>query len=161
MSQGRGQGRESGWDLAEAWIEHARHALDALSAAYPGWMTWAAGASLGLAVGAAALVPWLLANAPADYLLEAPTRPAQRPPMGLLRWLGRHLVALLLLLAGVAMLVLPGQGLLTILVALSMMDIPGKRKALRRVLRRTGWIVAINRVRARRGRPPLKLDPTA
>jgi hypothetical protein len=52
----------------------------------------------------------------------------------------------------------PGQGLLTILIGVMLLDFPGKRRLERWLLRRRGVLAAINKVRARYGRPPLVLD---
>ena len=57
---------------------------------------------------------------------------------------------------GVLMLVLPGQGVLTILIGLTLLDFPGKRRFVRRLLMRPRVFRVINRLRRRFGRPPLK-----
>ena len=69
--------------------------------------------------------------------------------------LGVILIALgiLLSLPGV-----PGQGLLTILLGLIMLDIPGKRPLEARIIQRPTIQSAINKLRARFNKPPLVLD---
>lgn len=69
--------------------------------------------------------------------------------------LGVILIALgiLLSLPGV-----PGQGLLTILLGLIMLDIPGKRPLEARIIQRPTILSAINNLRARFKKPPLVLD---
>lgn len=69
--------------------------------------------------------------------------------------LGVFLVALgiLLSLPGV-----PGQGILTILLGLIMLDIPGKRPIEARIIKRPAVLAAINNLRARYNKPPLLLD---
>jgi hypothetical protein len=52
----------------------------------------------------------------------------------------------------------PGQGILTILIGAMLIDLPGKRKAEKWLLRHRRVLSAINRLRARYGRPPLVLD---
>jgi hypothetical protein len=94
---------------------------------------------------------WALRRLPVDYLLVAPE---QTPRSGLLLVL-RNGVGLLLLVLGVAMLVLPGQGLLTILAALSLMDFRGKRRIECRLMSRPRVFAAINRFRLRSGQPRL------
>ncbi len=51
----------------------------------------------------------------------------------------------------------PGQGLLTILIGFILLDFPGKRALERRLVTRPAVIGAIDRLRARFGRPPMKL----
>jgi len=63
------------------------------------------------------------------------------------------LFGLLLSLPGV-----PGQGLLTILIGLMLLDFPGKRRIERRLVARPIIQRAINALRARFGKPALVLD---
>ena len=60
-----------------------------------------------------------------------------------------------LLVAGILMLVLPGQGILTILAALALLDFPGKRKMEMRILHRPAILKSVNWLRKRAGREPL------
>ena len=64
---------------------------------------------------------------------------------------------LLLLAAGVVMLLAPGQGLLTIMVALLFLDFPGKRRLQRRIVASPRVLRALNAMRRRAGQPPLQL----
>jgi hypothetical protein len=52
---------------------------------------------------------------------------------------------------------IPGPGLLVILIGITVMDFPGKRRLERWVVGRPGVLGAINRLRRRYGRPPLVL----
>src|SRR5262249_43016801 len=52
----------------------------------------------------------------------------------------------------------PGPGLVFMLLGLSLLDFPGKRNAERKLLAVPSVIRFINEVRARFGRPPLVLD---
>ena len=61
-------------------------------------------------------------------------------------------------LAGVAMLVLPGQGILTMLIGLSLVEFPGKRKVELRILGLPGVRKVVSALRRRAGRPPLDLE---
>ena len=60
-------------------------------------------------------------------------------------------------LAGLAMLVLPGQGLLTLLIGISLTDFPGKRTLERKIVSQPKVLHAINALRQRFHRPPLIL----
>ena len=62
-----------------------------------------------------------------------------------------------ILLAGIAMLVLPGQGLLTILIGLTLLNFPGKYTAERRLAGRPRIARTLNRIRAAARRPPLAI----
>lgn len=73
----------------------------------------------------------------------------------------KNVVGVLFLLAGIAMLVLPGQGVLTILIGLSLIDFPGKHRLEARLVRQRMVRHAIDSVRQRFGRPPLMFSPDA
>ncbi|MBC7899067.1 MAG: hypothetical protein H7070_03355 [Saprospiraceae bacterium] len=63
------------------------------------------------------------------------------------------ILGLLLSLPGV-----PGQGLLTILLGLIMIDIPGKRPIEAKIIKRPTILAAANKLRAKYNREPLILD---
>ena len=106
-------------------------------------------------------MPLLIVRLPADYFTRRPVRdwPARRPRLHLLLVILKNALGVVLLLAGLAMLVLPGQGLLTILVAVMLLDFPGKRRLQRWLIRRRPIFRAANWIRAKRHRPPLELPP--
>jgi len=56
-----------------------------------------------------------------------------------------------------AMLVLPGQGLLTMFISLMLLDFPGKRRLEQSIVRRPIILRSINWLRERHHRPPLEL----
>ncbi|MGI8668317.1 MAG: hypothetical protein ACR2J3_00530 [Aridibacter sp.] len=62
-------------------------------------------------------------------------------------------LGLLLSLPGV-----PGQGILTILLGLIMIDIPGKRPLEAKIIKRPTVLSAVNKLRKRYNKPPLILD---
>jgi hypothetical protein len=53
---------------------------------------------------------------------------------------------------------IPGQGILTILLGLIMLDIPGKRPLEARIIKRPTVLSAINKLRAKYEKPPLIVD---
>jgi len=103
--------------------------------------------------------PVVIVRLPADYFAhdERPVGWADRhPPMVRLIWLAfKNALAVVLLLGGLAMLVLPGQGLLTILVAFLLVDVPGKYRLEQAIVRRPRVLRAINWLRRRAGRQPM------
>ena len=113
-------------------------------------------------VGSLLLVPVLIIRIPHDYLLIRDERREQRrrqhPILRLTGLLVKNLLGLILVVAGLAMLALPGQGLLTILIGLLLLNFPGKRHFLRKVLGQEKVLGAINRMRAKRDRAPLLVE---
>ena len=61
----------------------------------------------------------------------------------------KNLIAITLIAAGIMMLVLPGQGLLTIVAGLLLLDFPGKYQLEREIVQRDSVLTAINWIRAR------------
>jgi len=53
---------------------------------------------------------------------------------------------------------IPGQGILTILLGLIMIDIPGKRPLEARIIKRPTILAAVNKLRSRYGKEPLQVD---
>jgi hypothetical protein len=111
---------------------------------------------VGCAVGCVAGLALAMAGVvllPADFFLP---HEHVRPSMG--RRVGRilkNLLGVVLVVLGVILLVLPGQGLLTIVVGLMLVDFPGKHALVARLLARPHLLPVANRWRARFGRPPL------
>jgi hypothetical protein len=76
-------------------------------------------------------------------------------------WLGRNILGWLLIAAGLAMLLLPGPGLVVLLLGLTMADFPGKHRVQLWLFSRRRILGPINRMRKRFGRPPLEIKPAA
>lgn len=114
-------------------------------------------------IGSLILIPILVARLPANYFRGSgkPSFPwATRHPV--LRWtllIGKNVIGMFLIAGGILMLVLPGQGLLTILMGLVLMNYPGKRRLERYFVSRPPILRGINWLRKRSHRPPLNVHP--
>ncbi|MDX2053856.1 MAG: PGPGW domain-containing protein [Polyangiaceae bacterium] len=120
--------------------------------------------SIGTFILSAVGVPWFFAKVPADFLTRRERRELgiveHRPWSRTLLRVLKNLLGLVLLAMGLAMLVLPGQGVLAILVALFILDFPGKRRFQRALLLRPRVLALINLLRAKAHEPPLEVpDP--
>ena len=125
----------------------------------PAVLFWSFGLSLALFVGSLVAMPILLGRLRADYFA--------RPDAANAGWLRRHtlvrvlllavknLLGLVLLAAGLAMMVLPGQGIITILIALTLLNFPGRRRLELRLIRQRHVRSAVDWIRRRAGSPPL------
>jgi drug/metabolite transporter (DMT)-like permease len=69
----------------------------------------------------------------------------------------KNLLGIIFILAGVAMLILPGQGILTILLGIMLMNFPGKHTLERRIVQQPAVLRAINWMRTKANHPELKL----
>lgn len=133
------------WEWISDWL--ARHQT---------LLVWLGVLSIASLLLAALLLPVVIVRLPADYFVrEHHIGHGRRSWLDWLWHLGKNLLGTIFLLAGIAMLVLPGQGLLTILFGILMLDLPGKRRLERAIVARPGILAIVNRMRQRRGKPPI------
>jgi hypothetical protein len=116
-----------------------------------------------LFTGSLAVVTWLLIKLPAEYFSESHPRPFMLEHHPVLRWTGllaKNLLGAVLVVVGIVLSLpgIPGQGILTILLGIMLLDFPGKRQIERKLVGSPRVYAAINRLRARFGKPPLVLD---
>ncbi len=107
------------------------------------------------------MVAVVIVKLPANYFSTHYQQDFMPDASWLTRWgatIAKNLFGVILILAGIAMLVGPGQGVLTILIGLIMLDIPGKRPIEARIIGRPAVLAAANKLRTRYGKPPLLLD---
>jgi len=114
-------------------------------------------------VGTLIAVPMILIWLPNDYLsAQSPVSVVRR--RGVLwrypYWIIKNLFGAIFIVAGIAMLVLPGQGILTIVLGLALINFPGKRQVIHRIFGHPRVFHAVNRLRVRAGKPPLEKPPT-
>ncbi len=118
-------------------------------------------ASAGLFVAFLIGIPLIVARLPASYF--------QRSRRSGIPWSDRHplvwvplliaknLLALVCVAAGILMLVLPGQGILTIIVGVLLLDFPGKYRVERWLVSKPVTLRVFNRIRAATGQQPFEL----
>jgi len=126
------------------------------------YLWWITGASLLSAIATLLAMPWVVTRLPEDYF-DHPGRESWRQTSGeplaaLLLGLLKNTVGSVLLALGVLMLFTPGQGLLTILAGLLLMNFPGKYRLERWLVQRPGVLRSLNWLRTRRGKPPFRLS---
>ncbi len=121
---------------------------------------WTGSLSLVLLVLSAVVTPLVVLRLPEDYLSrEWPNDRrsfGSRTTGGKFVAVGRNLLGGLFVLAGVIMLVMPGQGLISIIVGLSLLSLPRKRQLMQRLVGHKQVLKTINRFRGSFGRPPLR-----
>ena len=105
----------------------------------------------------------LLVKMPADYFCDSGARDfwvGKRSGMHLVVRIAKNLLgATLIILGGImAIPVVPGQGLLVMLVGIMLTDFPGKRPVELWLISRAGVLGTINRLRDWFGKPPMFLE---
>ncbi|MAE65358.1 MAG: hypothetical protein CMJ18_13890 [Phycisphaeraceae bacterium] len=114
---------------------------------------WMGIASLLTFVGTLVIVPVLIVRIPTDYFVER----RRRKPQVVVARIGKNVVGAVFVVAGVAMLLLPGQGLITMLIGIMLLDLPGKRRLERWLIGRTAVLRSVNWMRRKANRPPLRV----
>lgn len=104
------------------------------------------------------LIPFLISRASSNYFLTHATIVEQRhkrhPAIALSIKIMRNSLGCALCLAGFMMLFLPGQGVITLLIGVSLLDVRGRQKVLDALIHRPSLQQALNWIRQKTGRPP-------
>lgn len=116
--------------------------------------------SLAFSFGAIAIV---MVKIPENYFSSHYTQDFLPDSPWLVRWgavIAKNVFGIFLILLGIVLSLpgVPGQGILTILLGLIMVDIPGKRPLEARIIKRPTILSAINDLRAKYNKPPLVMD---
>jgi hypothetical protein len=121
---------------------------------------WLFAASLAMFLLTPLVVGWQVVRLPRDYFTAKRRQAAHwmksYPAIRLVFVIAKNLLGIVLVLAGLVMLVVPGQGLLTIVVGVVLVDFPGKYHLERWLAMRRGVWEAINWLRKTAGREPLE-----
>jgi len=122
----------------------------------------AAGLLVGTFVVSLGAVLVVLVRLPVTYFRDGhASRAAEQHPIT--RWtmrLLKNILGMILILIGLVLSLpgVPGQGLLTVLIGIMLLDFPGKRRLERALISRPRILSSVNALRARFGKPALQLD---
>ena len=126
-----------------------------------GWLAIISGVMF---VATLVLIPILVARIPEDYFSgEHRHHGKTERSHPLVYWGGlilKNLIGVVFILAGIAMLLLPGQGILSILIGISLTNFPGKYTLERKLVGLPKVMDGINWLREKSGKPPLQAPRT-
>lgn len=125
---------------------------------------WLAGVSVLAFLGSLVAIPVMVVRMRPDYFLgDLPDDSwrRQHPVVRNLLRVAKNALGVTLVITGavLSLPLVPGQGIVTVLLGLSLIDFPGKRSLELRLARQKPVLKAINWIRARADRPPLSLPP--
>ena len=117
--------------------------------------------SIVLLVVSIAIIPYVVIKIPRDYFHERyrvrVSKTGNHPIIAQLLTGFKNLIGFVFVLLGIIMLVLPGQGVLTILMGLFLMNFPGKYRLERKIVSLPKVLKSLNWIRAKADKPPLVL----
>lgn len=110
-----------------------------------------------------AIVSFIMVKIPADYFKKDEPRkvlPGRPQVIRILAIVGKNLLGVLLVAVGIVLSLpgVPGQGILTILLGIMLLDFPGKQKLEYNIVSRPRVYEAINKLRRKFGKPKLVLE---
>ncbi|MCI5210078.1 MAG: hypothetical protein D3910_15065 [Candidatus Electrothrix sp. ATG2] len=113
--------------------------------------------------GSLIILPLLVLRMRADYFIrhhqEVVERHKRHPVLAVITFFLRNSIGCCLLFAGIAMLVLPGQGILTMVLGFSVMDFPGKHHLTDRIIANEKIQHSLNWIRHKGGKEDLVFFP--
>ena len=105
-------------------------------------------------------ISWFVAQIPEDYFLLSKRQTSkwqqQKPILRFVVVVAKNILGLSLIIGGLLMLVLPGQGLLTIITGLLLVNYPGKYKLEQKLVLIPSIYKALNWIRFKAKTPPLQ-----
>jgi hypothetical protein len=124
---------------------------------------WGLGLYLVTFLGSTVVAAWLVIRLPATYFCDAYPRDVWGERRPVLRWTGillKNLLGILLVVLGgiMALPVIPGPGILMLVLGVMLLDFPGKRRLEQWLIHRATVLNAMNRLRQRYGKPPLVVE---
>jgi hypothetical protein len=142
-----------------AWLTEILYAFDLT------WskVLWGLGLYLATFIVSTVVVAWLVLRLPATYFCDAYPRDVWSNRRPVLRWtafLLKNLLGILLVVLGgiMSLPVVPGPGILMLVLGAMLLDFPGKRRLEQWLVRRATVLRAMNRLRQRYGKPPLLVE---
>jgi hypothetical protein len=110
-----------------------------------------------------AIVSYIMVKIPANYFKKDEDRkilPNHNPAIRVLAIVGKNLLGVLLVALGIVLSLpgVPGQGILTILLGIMLLDFPGKRNLEHKIVSMPRVHQGINKLRHRFGKPNLVLE---
>ena len=126
---------------------------------YKIYLVWLGTLSFTIFIFSLLTIKWLVALIPSDYFIKKNNSEfrSNYPIFWLVSIIIKNLVGYTLIIGGILMLVLPGQGLFTIFVGLMLSNYPGKLYIERKFIAIPSILRAINWLRKKSNTPSIKI----
>ena len=126
---------------------------------YKNFILWLGSISFLVFIFSLISIKWLVALIPSDYFIDIKRNKYQSsyPITWLISIIIKNIVGYILIIGGILMLVLPGQGLFTIIIGLMLSNYPGKYFIERKFIAIPSVLKTINWLRKKSNKPPLEV----
>jgi len=126
---------------------------------YKIYILWLATISLFVFIFSLVSIKWLVALIPTDYFVKKNISKSKKSYslLWLMSIIVKNIIGYTLILGGILMLVLPGQGLFTILMGLILSNYPGKYTIEKRIISIPSILKTINWLRKKSNKPRLEI----
>ena len=126
---------------------------------YKSYIFWLGIISFAIFIFSLVSIKWLVSLIPSDYFINKKSSKfkSKYPVMWLISMIIKNLIGYVLIIGGILMLVLPGQGLFTIFIGLMMSNYPGKYFIERKFIAIPSVFKTINWLRKRSNQEPLEV----
>ena len=109
------------------------------------------------------IVSWILVKLPADHFSKSRKTKfwsGPRPWLHAAKVIGKNIGGILLVALGIVLSLpgVPGQGLLSVLLGIMLLDFPGRHRLEQKLLSKPSIVNSINKLRGRFGKKPLELN---
>jgi len=109
------------------------------------------------------IVTWILVKLPADHFSKSRKTKfwaGPRPWIHAAKVIGKNIAGVLLVALGIVLSLpgVPGQGLLTVLLGIMLLDFPGRHRLEQKLLSKPSIVNSINKLRGRFGKKALELN---
>ena len=140
-------------------MENFIESITEFVSSYKVYILWLATISLFVFIFSLISIKWLVALIPTNYFIKKNMVKSKKSYsfIWLISIIVKNLIGYTLILGGLLMLVLPGQGLFTILMGLVLSNYPGKYNIERRFISIPSVLKTVNWLRKKSNKPPLEI----
>ena len=140
-------------------MENFIESITEFISSYKVYILWLATISLFVFIFSLISIKWLVALIPTNYFTKKNMVKSKKSYsfIWLISIILKNLIGYTLILGGLLMLILPGQGLFTILMGLVLSNYPGKYNIERRFISIPSVLKTVNWLRKKSNKPPLEI----
>lgn len=118
---------------------------------------WLTAGSVVMFIGSLIATGILIVRLPEDYFAHGKRPPRENKRRGVIVKVAKNILGVVLVVVGIVLLAMPGQGVLTLLVGVMLLDVPGKYRFEKWLVSRGKVLKGMNWLRRKWKKPPLRV----